>query len=284
MNPNENRKQIINECINYIIERMENSEEEFSVEQIAEQFHFSKYYFNRMFREETGESVYAFVKRRKLDQSAIDIKLEKDRTITEIGSSYGYSSSNYSSAFSSHHQISPARFRENTDTGDLRSPFFPEESEVAKTFEEYEAEIQIQDIQDSFVLYERVIGNYLELGEKWSSFLKKYWEQIGSETVMIERFYNDPAVTGQSHCICDLCITVSPSCLEKNTTVIPGGRFAVYRFEGAVRDIYYALQGVFFVWLPESGYHMDGLCAMNRYLRMDNEQGFVSMELCIPIK
>lgn len=284
MNPNENKKQIINECINYIIERMENSEEEFSVEQIAEQFHFSKYYFNRIFREETGESVYAFVKRRKLDQSAIDIKLEKDRTITEIGSSYGYSSSNYSSAFSSHHQISPARFRENADTGDLRSPFYPGESAVAKSFEEYEAGIQILEIQDSFVLYERVIGNYLELGEKWSSFLEQYRERLDSETVMIERFYNDPAVTGQSHCICDLCITVSLACREKNTTVIPGGRFAVYRFEGAVHDIYYTLQGVFFVWLPESGYQMDGLCAMNRYLKMDTEQGFVSMELCIPIK
>lgn len=54
----------------------------------------------------TGESVYAFMKRCKVDQSAVDMKLNPEKSITDIGLDYGYSSSNYSSVFKKHHDAS----------------------------------------------------------------------------------------------------------------------------------------------------------------------------------
>lgn len=90
------KKELIHQSIDYIIQHID---EDLSIEDVAEHFHFSKFYFCRSFKEVTGESVYEFIKRLKLDQSAVDMKLEKNKSITDIGLDYGYSSSNYSSAF-----------------------------------------------------------------------------------------------------------------------------------------------------------------------------------------
>ncbi|MHC1722338.1 MAG: helix-turn-helix transcriptional regulator [Aminipila sp.] len=78
-------------------------DEEISIEDVANHCHFSKYYFSRVFKSETGESIYAFIKRLKMEQSAINLKIEKQKSITEIGFDYGYSPSNYSCAFKKHH-------------------------------------------------------------------------------------------------------------------------------------------------------------------------------------
>ena len=102
------RKKLVNQSIDYIMEHLE---EDLTLDTISAQFFISKYHFDRIFKEETGESIYAFIKRCKVDQSAVDMKLNPDKSITDIGLEYGYSSSNYSSVFRKHHNTSPTRFR-----------------------------------------------------------------------------------------------------------------------------------------------------------------------------
>lgn len=102
------KKALVNKSIDYILAHLE---EPISIEDVANQLSFSKYYFCRMFKEETGEGVYSFIKRLKVEQSAIDLKLQKDKRITDIGLDYGYSASNYSSLFKEHYQLSPNDYR-----------------------------------------------------------------------------------------------------------------------------------------------------------------------------
>lgn len=85
------RKALINKSIEYILQHID---EEISIEDVAKYCNFSKYHFSRMFKEETGVSIYSLIKRIKMDQSAVSLKIEKDKTITDIGVNYGYSSSN----------------------------------------------------------------------------------------------------------------------------------------------------------------------------------------------
>ena len=94
------RKKLINQSIDYIMKHLD---ENLSLDTVAAHFFISKYHFSRIFKEETGESVYAFIKRCKIDQSAIDMKLNPAKAITDIGLDYGYSASNYSSVFRQHH-------------------------------------------------------------------------------------------------------------------------------------------------------------------------------------
>lgn|GEM_PF-2701127 len=81
--------------------------------------------------------MYGFIKRLKMDQSAVDIKLVKDKPITDIGLDYGYSPSNYSSAFKKHHHISSIEFRKSTNVKVIQSPFYPGGLSRFDTFEGY---------------------------------------------------------------------------------------------------------------------------------------------------
>jgi len=100
--------ELVVQSIDYIMRHLD---EEISIEDVAKECHFSKYYFSRVFKAETGESIYSFIKRLKMEQSALRLKIEKDKTITGVGFDYGYSPSNYSSAFKKYHNISPVEFR-----------------------------------------------------------------------------------------------------------------------------------------------------------------------------
>ena len=219
-----------------------------------------------------------------MDQSAIDIKLKRDKSITDIGLDYGYSSSNYSSAFRKHRSSSPAQFRKSTNAESIASPFYPERIEVFMPYDYYAAKINIEEIADISVIYERTIGNYYELKEKWLQFMEVYKDFVNVDTLMIERFYDDPSITSHKSCICDLCISVNKNCTLENMTTIKGGKFAVYHFEGKIADIFCDLQGIFSVWLPKSSYEMDEKYGLNIYRKVDIVNDFVVMDLCIPIK
>lgn len=274
------RKKLINESIDYIMQHLD---EDLSLDTVAAQFYISKYHFSRIFKDETGESIYAFIIRCKVDQSAIDIKLNPAKAITDIGLDYGYSASNYSSIFRKHHDTSPSMFRQSLPAKDMPVPFTPERVVHFKTAKQYAAHIDIEEPDDFFVLYERFIGNYIDIEKNWYQFLDKYIALINEKTILIERFFNDPTVTSTSQCICDICITVEQDCGLNNVMWISGGKWIVYHFDGEMKDIFDSLQGVFSVWLPESGYRMAQRYGLNIYRHIDRDNHRVVMDLCIPI-
>lgn len=132
------KKELIHQSMDHIIQHIG---ENLSIEDVVEHFHLSKFYFCRSFQQVTGESVYKFIKRLKLNQSVVDMKLEKNKSITDIGLGYGYSSSNYSSAFRKHRHISPSEFRKSTRVTGMANPFYSEGLSRFGPFEEYDHKI-----------------------------------------------------------------------------------------------------------------------------------------------
>ncbi|GAA0084737.1 GyrI-like domain-containing protein [Clostridium sp. CTA-7] len=275
------KKSLINKSIEYILQHID---EDIYIEDVANHCNFSKYHFSRMFKEETGVSIYSFIKRIKMDQSAVSLKVEKDKTITDIGVNYGYSSSNYSSAFSKQYSICPVEFRKAMNSTGVANPFCPSEYNTFKSFEYYDENIIIQNLTDFKVIYERYIGNYSDIGVNWDSFMKRYKAYIKSDTLLIEKSYDDPAITQLDKCIYDLCITVGKDVELENVTMIKGGKFAVYRFNGFIHDIFVTFQGVFNIWLPLSGYKRDERYGLGIYHNIDRKNNHVAMDLCIAIK
>ncbi|WP_294151880.1 GyrI-like domain-containing protein [uncultured Clostridium sp.] len=275
------RKKLVNQSIDYIMQHLG---EDLSLDTVSAHFFISKYHFSRIFKEETGESIYSFIKRCKVDQSAVDIKLNPAKAITEIGLDYGYSSSNYSSVFKKHHDVSPSCFKQAIPTLRMPVPFTPERFAYFKTAEEYAAQIEIKELDDFFVVYERFIGNYIDLEKNWYCFVDKYKAQLNETSILVERFFNDPAITNSAQCICDICMTVEEDCDLSNVMWIRGGRWIVYRFDGEIKDIFETLQGIFSVWLPQSGYTMAQRYGLNIYQWIDRDNHRVVMDLCIPIE
>ncbi|HKM34494.1 MAG TPA: AraC family transcriptional regulator [Lachnospiraceae bacterium] len=275
-------EELINKCIEYVIQNMD---EDISVKEVADHFHYSEYYFCREFKEMTGKSVYQFIKALKMDQSAVDIKLRKDKSITDIGLNYGYSSSNYSSAFKNHHRISPSEFRLSICKMEAHNPFYNEGKFGFASFEEYASKIKFKTLENKVVLYERVVGNYNDLKEKWPAFIKKNKDFVKADTLFIERFYNDPSITDIDSCIYDICMTIDEQYLHtKQTMTIEGGKFAIYHYKGKIRDIFCSVQGIFSVWLASSEYTMRERYAFNVYPKMDINSDDVIMDLCIPVE
>lgn len=62
-----------------------------------------------------NEALYQFIKRVRLERSAWRLKVDKARSITEIGADCGYSSSNFATAFKKHMNLSPADFRKSSE-------------------------------------------------------------------------------------------------------------------------------------------------------------------------
>lgn len=274
------KKALVNKSIDYILAHLE---EPISIEDVANQLSFSKYYFCRMFKEETGEGVYSFIKRLKVEQSAIDLKLQKDKRITDIGLDYGYSASNYSSLFKEHYQLSPNDYRKSLEGSTISNPFYPQNQEVLDTFEDYQKKVELKELNDLYVIYERMLGNYAELKSSWSALVEEnaYYDDT---TVMIEKFYNDPAVAIDGHSICDLCFTLNEEIKEKNTMVITGGTYAIYPYKGQIEDIFRVMQGFFRIWLPESSYQMREKYGLTIYRKIDWENDYVQLDMCIPVE
>lgn len=270
----------INRAINYILNHIN---ENISVDEIASHCNFSKYYFSRMFKMETGESIYEFIKRVKMEQSAFHLKVERNRSITDISCDYGYSSSNYSSAFKQHHNLSPMEFRRNITEKSMLNPIFSATIGL-EPFEVCNQKISIEILEDYPIIYQRYKGNYGDLSVHWGEFQEKYKNYITESTLFIERTYDDPSITHINECLYELCMTAPKDCNLENIYMLKGGKFAVYHFKGLVKEIYASYQSIFNVWLPQSNCKIDDRYAFEIYRKVDCDSMYMEIDLCTPIK
>lgn len=293
--------QIVNKAIDYIFSHIE---KELSVDGISQYVGYSKFYLTRIFKAETGESIYSFIKRLKVEQSAWRLKVEKSRSITEIGNEFGYSSSNYATLFREHFEKTPAQFRKDISTITKNHVFFYGKQNLLETYEECCKKITIEQLPDYFVFYERHKGNYSNLKQHWKMFMESNIEFVTDDTLFIERTINDPTITNPNECIYDICMTVSKDDSrlkfqktaaagitskagtppQKNTMIIEGGKFAVYHYAGYPQMICLTYQSFFCNWLTKSNNKIDNRGGFVLYRKIDCETLYMELDICIPIK
>lgn len=275
---------IIDQGIDYILRHRR---ERIHVEDVARHCHFSKFYFCRLFKARTGESVYGFIKRVRLEESAFRLKVEKERSITEIGADMGLSSSNYSSAFRQHYHMAPAAFRRRVRQASMAHPFFHHEEWQVESFADCSRKITVEQVPDYTVRYERHFGSYEELSRDWERFIQGHRAQITGETCFFERTYDDPAVTETDRCLSDICMSVGEADVGADacTCILQGGRCAVYHFQGHFKHIYAAYQTLFLVWLPGSPYELDtDRSLFDRYHVVDSDRMYTELDICLPVR
>ena len=292
--------QIINHAIDFIFSHID---EDLSVERIADFCGYSKFYLSRLFKAETGEGIYAFIKRVKIEESAWRVKVEKDRSITEIAGDYGYSASNYATMFRDYFEKSPAQFRHDIVGKSVSHTFFHGKENKLETFDECCKKISVENLPDYFVLYERRKGNYHNLEKDWCEFMEHYRDFITPQTILIERTVNDPSITNPDECLYEVCMTVDKNdprlevqktaaagitsragtSTAPNTMVLQGGKFAVYHYKGYPQMIYSAFQNFFCSWLTKTGNKVDNRSGFDIFRKIDDETLYMELDLCIPI-
>lgn len=274
----------INKSINYIINHLE---EELTVEKVAEHCHFSKYYFNRLFKAVTGESIYTFIKRLRLEKSAFLLKVKRNTSITEIAEKYGLSSSNYSTAFKEFFGISPSTYRKKLKEGINKDSLFMVNNvrfKPIKLNNNNLEQISIKNLPDRRVIYKRYKGNYQEITERWEEFCQKTFHFMDDQSLYLDISYDDPSISNENSCIFDICMATEKKIPEFNTMIINGGKYALYYYKGPIAGISAAYQNIFSQWLPNTTCTLDDRRILSLYDQGKQENNNIKMNICIPIK
>ncbi len=86
-------------------------QEKLTIQAIADNIHFSKYHYQRLFRDIVGESVMGYVTRRRLSLAGREL-LESDASILEIALKYGYDShEGFTRSFKAYMGVTPSQYR-----------------------------------------------------------------------------------------------------------------------------------------------------------------------------
>jgi len=89
----------------------ERIQEKLTVKNLADCVHFSKYHYQRLFREAVGDSVMGYVARRRISLAAAELA-ETDDSVLEIALKYGYDShEGFTRSFKSYMGITPTEYR-----------------------------------------------------------------------------------------------------------------------------------------------------------------------------
>ena len=103
-----NEKDPIFRSLAMIEERLQ---EKLTVEMLAEGIHFSKYHYQRIFREAVGETVMGYVNRRRLFLAAEELARGRD-SVLAIALKYGYDShEGFTRSFKAHLGVTPTEYR-----------------------------------------------------------------------------------------------------------------------------------------------------------------------------
>ncbi len=281
---------IINQGVDFIVDHVF---EKLTVDMIADHCCFSRYYYNRLFKSVTGESIYSFIKRLRLETAAFKLIKFPNLSITDIAAELGYSSSNFSVLFKKHYGLSPSQFR--------ACPGLPLEPWIRLVLEriqdlqknkpkallkQMDQQVSFEEIPDINLMYQRFKGHYKDLPHVWQTFCEKIQGLFpGSPVEFYGISYDDPLIVGENRCLYDLCAGVprSSNLGDQNFRRIPGGSYLCYLFDGPVSELSRIYNDLFAVWMPHRGYIMGpGLC-FERY-HSETESGIrVVMDLCIPV-
>lgn len=85
--------------------------EQMSFESLAKYFHFSPYYFHRMFSVIVGKGITAYIRDRRLLRSCMQL-INTEKSVLDIGLDCGYNSAqSFSRAFRAAYGVSPSEYR-----------------------------------------------------------------------------------------------------------------------------------------------------------------------------
>jgi AraC family transcriptional regulator len=282
----------VSRAVDYILLHLT---ENVGVDDVASFCGYSKFYFSRMFKAETGQSVYSFIRRIRVEQCAFRLKTEQKRSITDISIDYGYTSSNFSTLFLQLEHETPYYFRKGIAKRSVSHPFFHAEQNTLEPYVELCKKISIEVFPDYTVIFERHIGNYHELAKDWCVFLDTYKRCQTHRALLFERTFDDPSIADDDRCIFDICMQVENDSVRSigcpadktellQTGTLAGGKFAVYHFKGRHQQIFAAYQNMFNVWIPESGAYIDDRYGFDIYRKVNEDASYMEIDLCIPVR
>ena len=310
--------------INRVIDYIENNlDQDLSLEILADVANFSRYHFHRVFRALVGETLNSFIQRNRVEKAASQLLDNPRKSITEIAFDCGFSgSATFARVFKDTFQMSASEWRRkgyprNSKIRKTKSKYDQLIGKNRKDFDQFsyyiddqtqnliwrikmkgqdQIQVEVKEMPELNVAYVRHIGPYKgdwKLFENLFDQLMKWAGPRGllrfPQTQVLSVYHDDPKITEEDKLRTSACITV-PEDAQVDGAVgkmtIPGGQFAVARFEIAQDEFENAWNMLMGGWMPESGYQPDDrLCyELNHNDPKEHPEHKHIVDICVPVK
>jgi AraC family transcriptional regulator len=268
---------------------------------------FSPFHFDRVFRAITGETLFGFVQRLRIERAAGALLSHPDQSVLAVALDHGFASAaTFARAFRARFGMSATdwragggeRWRRRRKTGkQVRKPRKARgggRGHTPRDTKEVVMNVEIRDLPAHHVACMRHVGPYGAAG------IPDLWRRLGrwiaghplgpGTTITLGVAHDDPSITAPDKCRYDACVVV-PADFQPDRLVevrdIAGGRYAVARFTGSAHEIVGAWDRVFADWLPGSGYEPDDRPCYELYRGDPSVPGTpdrFQCDLCLPVR
>ncbi len=260
----------IQRALEFIDERLG---EPMTAAQVAEAAHFSEYHFHRLFPAFTGEPIHHYVRSRRLEKAAIQLRENPETVLTELALDVGFETpSAFARAFKQHFGISPSGFR----SGQLPLHDSPARAQANRPYLKTKA---VATLNLSFTV-ENTNAMVLQYrSAKGTSHGRFFAEKNLTElfaglisdqpTAVVSAYPASPAGLNDSEVEVwygGLFSQPDLGSWSKQRHQFVAGQWAVFDYRGSYNYLHQAWNQVYCVWLPNSGYALRDELPFETYL------------------
>ena len=270
------------------------------LEEIAAAAHFSAFHFHRIFKAATGETVFGFLRRLRLEWATNRLLADPQADVTTVALDCGFSSSqNFAKAFRARFGTTPTAFRRSKrghkarKGGEAAAVFLRHDAgQVEWNPPQPERKIEMKattkEMPAWHVAYVRKMGPYgKEVCEAAFGELMRWAGPRGliGHGPMMGMYWDNPEVTAPAQCRTDACLPVPPGTKVDAPVAlqdIPGGPHLVCEFAVPITGFGAAWEEAFRHVLDQGLECADRPCYE---LYHDDCRGPVCrFDICIPLK
>lgn len=265
----------------------------------------SPYYFHRLFKVMTKESLHVYITRRRIEKAAVVLLYQPEVRVSSLAYQYGFSSNAaFTKAFKKFYRVSPTAFRKQhpnryakVNTNESKN------GQVAPAFEEYlsnitnlnnwiamNAQITIKELPEFNLAYMTAIGesNLTTTYEQLLAWAGPKGLLNQPDLRLLTIYHNSYKITAPDKVRMSACLVLNESITADGAiglTSIAAGKCIVGRFEIKPEAFEQAWSGLF-IWMNEQGHTKADREPFEIYyndFRTHPEQKYI-VDLCIPIE
>lgn len=288
-----------------------NLSEALSLKELSRIANFSSFHFHRIFLLLTGERLFEYIQRVRLEKAAFFLIANPAMEIVQIALACGFSNqASFAKAFKKYYGVNASQFRIQqgvkrqgvTTESNMRkvssNQFHynnhighrPRASFITDTGMAYQ--VEVKQVPAMKVIYLRHRGAYKENAELFKGLFNQLFQWaherglMSEETKWLTLFHDNLDLTEEDKLRISLCMAVSEEVEaegEIGSRIIAEGKYAVGRF--LLKDDQYqeAWDAMYGHWLPGSGYQPDDRLSFEHYPENLLETSR-KVEIYIPVK
>jgi AraC family transcriptional regulator len=267
-------------------------DERLELETLASVANFSPFHFHRLFMAWMGETLGDYVRRRRLEVAALRLITQPRVPVLQVALSVGFGSTEaFGRAFKTRFGSAPSAWREEQISNRDQLKSNADQASSLRIGNDGGMKVTIVDRQPTSVAYLRHVGPYGEpISKFWMEEVDPWMETnglYGRPRYGISQ--DDPGITPPAKLRYDAAVEVPPDFVGAGKhlkTTIPGGKYAVAKFEGTNAEVGEAWAWLLREWLPASGMQLDSRPFFEHYpidATYDAKTGTFASELCIPV-